>query len=459
MKLKRDRLSRRAVLTGLGGVTLALPWLESLRIGARANTNDAGPPRYAFFMRNGNGVQQADYNGEPDRFWPTQTGAIDAYTLATRDADRAVSELAEFGDRLNFVKGTRLPFSATTCGHAQGGNQLLTAAQVDGGSGPNTLAMGESIDNYIARAFTNNGGEPLTLYCGPRSGYLEEVLSYRGPQDLRSAEDDPWTAYQRMVGVDDGTLDVLLDQRRLSVNDLVREEMQALLSTDMSANDRQRLELHFDAIRDFETLSCGLLADEEQQMQTMLGLGTLNDNRVTVTRLHMDLIALAFSCDFVRAATLQMGDGNDGTEYTINGTRLPRYHFISHRVQSDGSTGDPIPDADLLHHEIDRLHAQTFLHLLQRLDEHGIIDSTVATWTNDLGAGVSHRYDNIPWVICGSGNGYLSTGNFVDLGNVPHNRLLSTIASAVGVRKADGSLVDDFGDPSLPTGQVTEIIA
>ena len=459
MKLKKHHLSRRAMLTGLGGVTLALPWLESLRNVAHANTNDSGPPRYSFFMRNGNGVQQADYNGEPDRFWPSATGPIDTSTLMNRDADRTASELAEFAEHLNFVKGTRLPFSSTTCGHAQGGNQLLTAARIDGGSGPNTLALGESIDNYIARAFPNNGGEPLALYCGPRYGYIEEVLSYRGSQDLRSAEDDPWTAYQRMVGVTDGSLDVLLDDRRRSVNDLVREEMQALLNTNMSANDRQRLELHFDAVRDFETLTCGLLADQQQQMQTFLGLGTLNDNRVTVTKLHMDLIALAFSCDFVRAATLQMGDGNDGTEYTIGGTRLPRFHQISHRIFSDGATGPAISGADLMHHQIDRLHAQTYLHLLQRLDEHGILDSTVAVWTNDLGAGVSHRYDNIPWVICGSGNGYLSTGNFVDLGDVPHNQLLSTLATAVGVRKPDGSPVDDFGDASLPTGQVTELIA
>lgn len=458
MKLKRHRFSRRAVLTGIGGVTLGLPFLESLR-GAQANTNDAGPPRYSFFLRNGNGVQQDDYNGEPDRFWPVAPGPIDQATLSGRDAGRAVSELAEFGSHLNFVKGTYLPFAPTTCGHAQGGNQLLTARPPDGGSGANTLALGESIDNYIARAFPHNGGEPLTLYTGPRNGYLEEVLSYRGSQDLRSAEDDPWTAYERMVGVGGGVLDALLDERRLSVNDLVREEMQALLAMDLSQNDRQKLELHFDAIRDFETLSCRLTQDEEQQMASLLGLGTLNDNRVEVAKLHMDIVALAFSCDFARAATLQMGDGNDSTEYTINGIRYPRYHFISHRVYSDGSTGHPIADADLLHHDIDRLHAQTFLHFLQRLDEYEILDSTVAVWTNDLGAGVSHRYDNIPWVICGSANGYLSTGNYVDLASVPHNKLLNTIATAVGVRKADGSEVDDFGDPSLPTGLLTEIIA
>ncbi|MEZ4318905.1 MAG: DUF1552 domain-containing protein [Myxococcota bacterium] len=449
--------SRRAFLTGVGGVTLGLPFLESLRSPAWA-ANDGGPPRYAFFMRNGNGVQQAD-NGEPERFWPHETGTLTTALMSGRDSDRAVSELAGYADQLTLVNGTRFPFSSTTCGHTQGGNQCLTAARINDETSHLTLALGESVDNLIARSFPNNGGEPLTLYTGPRSGYLEEVLSYRGSEDLRSAEDDPWNAYQRMVGAD-GTLDQLLGDRRRSVNDLVREQMQALLRRDLSARDRQRLDLHFQAIRDFEELSCRLSEDEEQAMASMLGLGTLNDNRLTVAQMHLDLVALAFSCDFVRAATLQMGDGNDGTEYTVNGTRLPRFHHISHRIYSDGADGDPIPNADLLHHEIDRLHAQTFRHLLDRLSEFGVLEQSIAVWTNDLGAGVSHTYRNIPWVLAGSGGGALQTGQYVDLGGErPHAHLLSTIASAVGVTKDDGSPIDDFGDPSTAPGRIDEILA
>ncbi|MFK7929595.1 MAG: DUF1552 domain-containing protein [Myxococcota bacterium] len=456
---RRTSPSRRAFLYGLGGVTLALPFLESLSSKARAD-NDGGRPRHAFFLRFGNGVQQAD-NSEPERFWPHETGALTTPLMRDRDADRATGELSAYAGALTMVKGTRFGFPGNGCGHSGGGNQVLTAAPVsDSPSGAKSLAMGESIDNYIARAFTVNGGEPLTLYTGPRRGYIEEVLSYRGAKDLRSAEDDPWNAYQRLVGVTDGRLDRLLEDRRKSVNDLVREQMQDLLRKDLSTNDRRRLELHFDSIRDFEVGACVLSEDEEQAMASLRGQGTLNDNRIPVARLHMDLVALAFSCDMVRAATLQVGDGNDQTEYTINGTRLPNHHWISHRIFSDGSSGDPIPDADLLHHQIDRLHAQTFKHLLDRLSEAGILDDCVAVWTNDLGAGVSHTYRNIPWVIAGSGGGYLKTGQHVDLGgNVTHNKLLSTLASAVGVRKPGGDLVDDFGHSSLEKGQIDQIIA
>lgn len=460
MSGRRIDWSRRTFLAGIGGVTLALPFLESLGQQARA-ANDGGPPRQAFFLRFGNGVQQED-RGEPERYWPMETGALTTSVLRDRDAERAVSELADFAPHLTMVKGTRFPFSGNMCGHSGGGNQVLTAARVsDTPSGNRSLAMGESIDNFIARAYPAvNGGEPLTLYCGPRRGYIEEVLSYRGPKDLRGAEDDPWNAYQRLVGVRDGKLDRLLEGRRKSVNDLVREQMQDLLGRNMSQRDRQRLELHFDSVREIELGSCQLREDEEQNLASMMGLGTRNDNRLIVSRLHMDVAALAMSCDMVRAVTLQVGDGNDSTQYTVDGIRQPSFHHISHRIYSDGSDGEPIANADVLHHKIDRIHHQLFAHMLTKLREAGVLESTVAVMTNDLGAGRSHTYRNIPWILAGSGDGFLKTGQFVDLGGeVPHSHLLSTIANAVGVRNADGSLVENFGDPSLSPGLINDIIS
>lgn len=455
MKNTPQMPSRRLVLRGLGGATLALPFLESWR---RAGAAEAPVPHYAVFLREGNGVTQAD-NGEPEQYWPRTTGAITQASLSGQDADRAVSELADYADRLLLVRGTSYAFwENVTCGHSGGGNQVLTAARVsDYPTGNLSLAMGESIDNYIARQFPNNGGEPLTLYTGPRGGYLEEVLSYRGPLDLRPAEDDPYTAYLRMVGGE--SVDERLENRRKSVNDLVREQMTTLLNKPwLSSRDKARLELHFDAIRDFETLSCALAADEEQAMATLSGLGTLNSNRVTVAKMHCDLIALAFSCDFARAATLQIGDGNDSTQYTINGVTLPYFHQISHRIYGDGSEGDPIVGAVDMHHDIDRLFLQIFKHLLDRLDSYGILDQSIAVNVNDLGAGVSHSFSNLPWIIAGAGDGLLKQGQFVDVGGAYHNRLLNTLISAVGIRDGGGDLVSDFGDPSLPGGTLSELM-
>jgi hypothetical protein len=439
--------SRRAVLRA-GAAGLALPFLESVAHAGKLE------PRYAVFVREANGVSQAD-GDEPDGFWPVSTGALTTAGLAAQ-TDRALSVLAPWADRLLPVRGLTYAFPDNGCGHSGGGNQCLTAAQVsEDPDGAASLSMGESIDSYIARQYPDkNGGEPLTLYTGPRAGYLEEVLSYRGPMDLRAAEDDPWNAYKRMVGMDDGSFDPNADLRRQSVNDLILDQINSLMaSPKLSSSDRVRLETHFDAVRDFEALSCTLADDEEQAMLLATGQGTLNDNRIQFAKWHMDLIALAFACDHVRAATLQIGDGNDGTEYTIDGQRLPSFHWISHRIYSDSDEGDPIEGAWEMHNAIDRLFAELMDHLLTRLDEHGVLDRSVAVWCNDLGAGISHSYNNVPYILAGSAGGALRTGQFVDVGGVTNNRLFNTLATAVGIPTTG------FGDPSLTGGVLSELLA
>lgn len=467
-ELFQHKLGRRAVLRGAGTVALGLPLLDAFA-GRHAHAQSTPPARFAVFIRQGNGVAQAG-NGEPERFWPSQLGALTSASLLA-EPNRAVVELAAHAERLLLVRGTRFAFPGNNCGHSGGANQVLTAAQVSADlSGPDSLAMGESVDNRMAREINPDGREPLTLLTGSTQGYLPVVLSYRGPKDLRGAENDPFSVYTRMTGLA-GMDQAVIDQiakRRKSVNDLVRGQMQALASSsELSSEDRRRLDLHASAIRDVEVkMACVL--PELRQME-LDGIDPVDGkNYVVVTQMHMDLVALSFACDYSRVATIQMGQGNDGTQFSIpgfrNGELLPRFHQISHRIYSDGSEGDPIDGAQEMHHEIDKLHARLFVYLLDKLTSYStpdgtLLDSGVAAWTNDLGHGVSHNYRDIPWVLAGSCGGYLKQGAYVDAGDVTHNKLFNTLLNAVGVRKADGSLVDDFGDPSLAPGEIAEIKA
>jgi len=450
---RRPRLTRRHFLQA-GGACLALPFLES-----RGRATSDGPV-YTVFVRQGNGVTQGDEAiGEEDRFWPTTPGAIDQ-TILERESDQVLSELAPWASRMIAIKGLDFPFDGPFCGHSGGGNQVLTGAQVSETPSVNfSLAMGESIDNRIARHFDNHGGEPLTLYTGPRRNFLEEVLSYRGPKDRRAAEDDPWNAYQRMIGPVD--LDELVIERQMSVNDLLLDQIDTLMaSPKLSTDDRRRLELHFDSIRDFERLACRLADDEEQAMARLAGEGTLDANRITIAKMHMDLIALSFACDHSRAATLQIGDGNDGTRYTIDGELLPNFHWCSHRIATDGDAGDIIYGAEDMHHSIDRLMAQTFAYLLEKLDENGVLENAVAVWHNDLGNGVSHSYVDVPFILVGEAGGQLSTGQFLDYEGVSHHRLLTTLCQVAGVTEDDGETpLQHFGDEDLEPGILEEILA
>ncbi len=166
-----------------------------------------------------------------------------------------------------------------------------------------------------------------------------------------------------------------------------------------------------------------------------------------------------------RVATLQIGTGNDQTRYYVNGQLQNTFHRISHRIDSDGSEGTPIADADLLHHEIDKIFAGMFLHLLDRLESYPgpsggtLLDDTVAVWTNDLANGPPHSYNNVPQVVAGKAGGFLRTGQYIDAGDVTHNKFLSTLISAAGVRQDGGDYYDSFGDPSLERGVIPAMIA
>jgi len=456
-------MKRRGFLKGVAGAALALPFLESMRRGSAAEPEKRV---YSFFIRQGNGVQQAGYNNEPERFWPRSLGTLTKDLLATTNSDRTLAILADYATKLTLVRGTRFAFPGIGCGHSGGLNQCLTAANLTG-EGKDTLAQGPSIDYLISQRLNTPGIEPLTLMSGPQSAYIAHGLSYSGPGQLRGAKNNPFAVYTALMGVS-ASPEVLqqIATRRRSVNDLVRTEMQELLaSRDLSTTDRDRLDMHFQAIRDLEIgMACTLSAEKVTSMQQIATVFEANENRIKVADMMCELAALAFACDATRTGTLQIGMGNDSTRYYVDGVLQNTFHRISHRIDGDGSEGAPIPNADVLHHGIDKIFAGIFKRFLDRLSEYPgpsggpLLDDSVVMWTNDLANGPPHSYSNIPQVLAGGAGGFLKTGQYLDAGNVTHNKLLNTIINAVGIRNGDGSYYDSFGDPSLQRGVIDAMI-
>jgi hypothetical protein len=466
-----EQVGRRVFLRGAASVVVALPILESLL--PRGVSAQSAAHRYVVFMRQGNGVQQG-LGQEPDRFWPSSLGAL---TTASMRADngRAVSVLAELAAKLLVVRGCEMRAIVDVgCGHASGGLLCLTAARANGRNVEKSLATGESIDNRIERALSGAGREPLTLRAGPRSGFIDDVLSYRASGNRRVAESNPYNAYKAMFGLSAGTasLDQQRGLRQKSVNDLVRGEFAQLLSgTKLSRDDRDRLAQHQQAIRDLEVgMQCALppaLLDPLSKVTT--SQAESDAGIVQTVKLQSQVIALAMACGKVHAATLQIGNGNDQTQYTINGQKYERYHHISHRINSDGADGSTIANADLKHHEIDKLFAGMFRDLLRELDARKtptgtLLDDGVAIWLNDLSNGPPHSTQNMPYICAGSCGGALKTGVYVDAGDVAakkfvtHNKFLNTIGAAVGCKNASGAALDDFGDPTLAKGRIPQML-
>ncbi|HEY8943826.1 MAG TPA: DUF1552 domain-containing protein [Polyangiaceae bacterium] len=475
MKKNLPNVPRRLFLKGIGGVTLGLPLLDALE--PRRALAAEEPLRFALFVVGANGVAMADPSrqGETEMFWPTKTGALTKESLEADDTQskRTVGMFAPYASRLLVVRGVDQPYGSAGCDHQSGDNMCLTSAKIIG-SGNTSLAGGESIDNRIARERNAPGRDPVTLRAGWRpddgTGYDNAgFLSYKGASQPRAAEKSPLKAYQRMVGMGTNTgteAQAALALQRTSVNDILRTQIRDLMANPaLSADDRERLQQHLEMVRDMEvTMSTAALDAAAQADLAAVDRDVLNmNNHPKVVRLHLALLAFAVSSGYSVTGTLKIGDRIDSHQWTVDGTKLPQFHMISHRNMSDAAGGATIPNAFELHRQIDRIHAADFLYLCDLLQGVStptgpLIDQGYAVWTNQISTGW-HRHDNQPFVIVGSSGGYLKTGQYVDAGGVKLNMMLNTLLNAAGVKGADGAPVTDFGEPSLPKGTIASIIA
>jgi hypothetical protein len=432
-------VNRRAFLYGAGTTGLALPFLEGIpERSAFAATDDAA---FALFICTANGVVQGVGGESPDHFWPSSVGALTQSSMEADSAQRCTGILSDYADRLLIVRGIDHAGQSYTADTAAAGLAMcLTGLPFSGGSNQAT-STGPSADWVVARAA---GVDPLTLYAGKKMGYIDERLSFSEAGQVVPAEGDPYQVYLQLAGLlsesglpTDAALE--LAQRRQSVNDLVREDLHTLQANPrLSQADRQRLQLHLDAIRDVEVAlssnTCTSRFLDIGTIETIGAKGFIED----VAQLQMQLAGLAFSCNLTRAATLQWGDGVDKTKYVIDGEETEVFSFISNRVQSDGASGTPIPGAVEMHIEIDRIRMRTFKTLLDSWSElttprGALLDSALALWTCSKADGPTDSFRDLPIIIAGSPFGRLAQGQFIDVGGVSMARLLTSLIEVCGV--------------------------
>jgi hypothetical protein len=464
---RRPVINRRAFLRA-GAIAVGLPFLEGLP--ERSAWAADAPPVFSLFIVTACGVVG-------NRFFPGQTGPLTVASLGEH-TDKATSVLSPHADHLLFVNGINFPMAKpTNCGHSQGLCQSLTAAPAGGGGGT-AYSNGISVDMLIAQAVNAAGQDPLTLYAGNRrNGYIAERISFKGAGagQVRSADDNPYTLYSKLIGLTGAASEAtteaeavaaeLLSSRK-SVNDLVRVELNRMKALSaLSRADKQRLEQHFDSIRDTEIKmgQMGLTCTQDGLAQSQLeayrtGFAFRMDGMIEeVAKLHMELVSLAFACNFNRVATLQHGDGTDATRYAVpsnEGLNWP-FHHISHRVESDSAVGSNTTAEDA-HAEIDVVRMKTFLHGLDHFKARGLFDKSQIMWTNHIADGPSHSFKNVPTIIAGNAGGYLKQGAYVDAGGVTNNLLLNTLIDAAVRDK--GPWTENFGQGS-DDGKIDELLA
>ncbi len=461
----RRRLERRAFLRGAGGATLALPFLESLP--QRSAWGQDEQPIFALHLCAVCGVV-------PSQFFPPTTGPLTSTALA--EAGTATSALAAHADDLLFISGVNWSGFGTGDAHVDGFCHALTA-RTPTGSSSSAVAAGPSADVVIA-SHVHPELEPITLLAGDDRGYVGPRLSWAGPGELRAPESNPYRFYLELMGLaapgGEMTAEAqdaarLLAESRNSIHDLVRDELTELMGNSrMGSADRLRLNQHLDSIRDVE-VAMGDLADEAVGACSAQGLEidrleALEDYvwspRSTDTedtlQLHMSLVALAFACNYRRAATIQWGEGYDQTVYEVpSNTGMHRFSHICHRVQSDGGSGPAIPYAEEAHAEIDAVRMQSLALGLDHFKARGLENQSFVMWTNHFLDGPTHSFNNIPHIVWGSAGGYLKQGQHIDVGGVTNGRLHNTLISAA-IRDT-GASEEEFGDGD--SGQLEELLA
>jgi hypothetical protein len=453
------RVNRRAFLRGAAGVSVALPFLESLP--ERSAWAADEQPVFSLFMCAACGVV-------PARFFPDEVGPLSAGSLS--ESGKATGDLAGHAENLLFLSGINWnggvgsgdPHAVGFC-HALTARPPLTTDYQARASGP-------SADVVIA-SHVHPDKEPINLFAGLKEGYIDDRLSFDGADQLRSGEQNPYKLYLELMGLatpgggmtpDAEATARLLAQSRNSIHDLVRDDLSSLMQNSrLSSADKQRLQQHFDAIRDAEIamddLRCTTRGLDVPKLQSY---ETYTYNSITTTeetlQLHMSLVALAFACNYRRTATIQWGNGNDHTIYDVPANQgRDKFNHICHRVQSDGGSGTPIPNAEEAHAEIDAVRMRSFAAGLDHFKARGLENESFVMWTNQFLDGPAHNFRSVPHIVWGNARGYLKQGEFINAGGVTNNRLLNTLISAA--IQDTGTRVDDFGEG--PGGQLEEILA
>lgn len=461
-------MQRRNFLRSAAGLTIGLPFLEALPERSAWAQNNV--PTFGLFMVAANGVV-------PQRFFPSGTGALSSTTLN----GMAVGALSDYMANLLVVGGLKYPGGLRACGHAEGLCQSLTGV-APASTGSSATAGGQSVDMFISKAVNEQGKDPITMYAGA-GNYIKERISFSGAGAARPMQLNPYATFQQLLGLVDDTapstpttptepstgggneVDEILIRRK-SVLDTVRTEISELQNlTAVSAEDKQRLQLHYDAFREIEIDlintgdQMGEMAGDDPVIAATCSTGSLdvegvnafkngvqftqNGNMIEdIVRLHGEVTALAFACNFNRVGVLQWGDGTDGTKYSglsAGAVNWP-FHQVSHRVQSESAIGQD-SSAEDTHAQIDVIRMQTLAKVLKHFSERGLFANSFVYWTNHVATG-AHSMDNVPIVIAGSGGGYFKQGEYVRSSG-DNKPLLAAAAAAAGAGTGFGNPLAD----------------
>jgi hypothetical protein len=428
------RISRRTMLKGLG-VTMALPWLESLAWSAEPKAAAGQAPVRFAALFSGNGFHGKEW-------WAKGEGA-------GMELGQVLAPVAPLKEKLLFIKG--LYHQEATKGNihsSQTGNILSGAPLASGGE----IRSGTSADQVLANRLGGATKVPsLVLGCEKSNPSVHKNysmlysshISWSSPTTPTPLEIYPALAFDRLFK--DGA-----ERGDRSVLDAVITDAGGLRK-DLAAGDQRKLDEYLDSVRDVEKrIENAGKRNELQGWKPTLAkpdLARPADGLPQDIPEHMklmcDILVLGFQTDTTRYATLKLNNDHSSLRFPHLKVDYMIHHLLSHTDTPDWL-------------KVNQFFLEQVAYVAKRLDaiQEGprtLLDNTALLYCSSFMVGGQHNNDQLPIIVLGGGGGTIKGGRVLDYSGKPERQMCRLLMSLMG--KA-GHPVDRFGDATKALEEV-----
>lgn len=426
--------TRRTLLRG-AGVTMALPWLESLSGFGTFSAKAAAPqpPQRFAVLFMGTGIS-------PGRWWAKGSGA-------QMELSESLAPLEPLKSKLNVIDGLFNKYATGQGIHPAMTGNLLSGVPIRKGS---IIQGGITIDQVLANHIGQETLQPSMVLACERAmtGFHESNFSnaYSSHISWQSADSPvPNEMYPSLA------FDSLFENggrlRNTSILDRVKDHAQQL-SSRIAAADKHKLDEYLASVREVERSIERMRTDKDSAETKARDAGRplssmkrpqdgLPEDIRDHIRLMCDIIALGFQTDKTRVASLLLARDLSALYYPFLGVSK-QHHGASHY--------DTDPDYQkIVHFQVTQL-----AYLAQRLDamqeaEGTVLDNSCILWLSNMWSGSKHDNKKVPVLTLGSLSGKLQTARSLDYTTAgdDHRKLCSLY---LGIMDRMGLNLPRFGD-------------
>jgi hypothetical protein len=443
MIITKKALPRRTFLRGLGA-TVALPLLDAMvpSMTALAST-PAAPVRRLGFVYMPMGCDLTRWTPPP------QT------TLA--ELSPALQSLKPVIDDITVIGNLELK-NAYPGTHATSNAAFLSAAKAKWTESTDYY-LGTTVDQIAAREIGQQTLLPslelsmdlLQTVGQCDNGYAcvyQNNLSWSSPTTPLPAEAHPRIVFERLFGDGGSAADRRAAlKKRASLLDWVRDDITRLQNT-LGADDRQRVSLYLDTVREVERrIQRAEAATRDDQLPDLDRPAGVPAAYADHARLMFDLQVLALQADVTRVITFQLARETSNRTYTEIGVPDP-HHPLTHHGND--------PDKIARMAKINAFHVSLFAYFLEKMkatpDGNGsLLDNSLYLYGSGMGNPNVHDHVDLPVIVAGGGAGRVKGGRHIRYAEpTPLANLHLTLLERAGVR------MDAFADSK---GKVDELLA